>query len=306
MGVIDDMIVSKDAFVVGYNEFLQKFSPDRNIPHCFYESKDDVIYYHPIIRRITGQEDAMSYRCRNKDGVLSVYRLIKSKAEYVSAKTAYFIDRDFDTPYDNPDVYETPFYSIENFYSHPTTFEKMLIEQFGMTQKDGDFETSLRIFHFVRDIFHQKVLPLNAFLRCCAKLNMGEGSPKLNIDSRISIKDRVNIDLSDFLADDLPQDFPGLEVLFELTGQISIQDFEAEIQSLRAIDMGQVFRGKFELQFLESFLKRFKNAVEPKKGHLLQKRYVCSIQFSYDGLFTQLGSYAYIPECLRAYILLLQ
>jgi Protein of unknown function (DUF4435) len=303
MELIAEMIDSQNAAVVGYSEFLQKYKAGEIKLHCFYEAQDDVIYYHTIVRRISGREDAMPHKCRNKDGVLKVYRLIKRRREYLLAKTCYFIDRDFDKLCNNPEIYETPFYSIENFYTHPTTFERILVEQFEMTFDHADFVTSTALFQAARSKFHQKVLPLNAYLSCCAHARMKNGNPRLNIDDKINVKNGVSIDLKDFNADRLPQDLIALEALFETPGLIRKEDFEKEVERLSKLDMGQVFRGKFELQFVESFLKRFKSAIERKKGHLLHERYTCSIQFSYDVLFTQLSSYAYVPDCLRTYIL---
>jgi len=302
MDLINEMLVAQNETVVGYHEFLQKFQLGDNRIHCFYEAKDDILYYHPIVRRLTGIEDCLSYKCRNKDGVLKVYGLVKAKIEYNLAKTGYFVDRDFDSLLNNPDVYETPFYSIENFYTQVATVQRIFIEQFEMPLDHPDYEKSLSLFGSVRAIFHEKVLSINAYLKCYSRIRHEKGNVRLNIDDKFNVKNGVSESLDDFTLNHIPQDVPSLEALFDTNGLISYEDFESEKKALRELDMGQVFRGKFEMQFLESFLKRFKNAVDRKNEHMLSKRYSCSTQFSYEQLFTQLGSYAYLPEDLRSYI----
>ena len=78
--------------------------------------------------------------------------MIKENAIYSKAKTAYFLDKDFDGVDDHPnssDVYITPCYSVENLYVTETVFKRILRSEFSLNEQadyDGTFMRCLDLF----------------------------------------------------------------------------------------------------------------------------------------------------------------
>ncbi len=76
----------------------------------------------------------------NKKLVLKIHeRTNKNKKMYEKYKLAFFIDRNFDISYNNVSslpVYETPCYSIENFYTTKKTLKNILTNEFNLSEID--------------------------------------------------------------------------------------------------------------------------------------------------------------------------
>ena len=110
---------------VAYHEFALHTKAGKDGLFCFFEGErgTDNPYYVPKIKRYTQQYHPI--RCGGRDAVLKVYELITIHPEYNAYKKAFFIDRDFNKPLEprNPPIFETPCYSIENFYTSVETFK---------------------------------------------------------------------------------------------------------------------------------------------------------------------------------------
>ena len=115
-----------------FTEFVYSVRNKKDYLFCFFEGYD-VAYYVPIIRRFT--ENYETFDCGGKKVVLAFHNFIKDKREYDKYKKAFFIDRDFDVPIsiEQPPIFETPCYSIENFYVSDSVFAKILKSEFGIS-----------------------------------------------------------------------------------------------------------------------------------------------------------------------------
>jgi hypothetical protein len=300
MSLLDKMKDAQDEAIVGFTEFLRSCKPASPIIYCFFEAKDDEIYYSNVISRQIG-EHFETFKCRNKDGVLKVYGLIKSKALYSNTKTGFFIDRDFDPLINNPEIFETPFHSVENFYIHTSCITKVFHQQFGinMVNDEADFKLSLNKFETLLQEFNARIFNLNAWLSCHADERIKGNVLRLNIDDKIKWESIVNTSLDAIEIPDLT--FEAISALFG-TSQITKEAFEEKLVEFRKVYAPEVFRGKFQLQFLSSFLERFRNEVSKRNNHLCSKRYTTPLQFSLPVITTLLAAYAYVPPSLRMYI----
>ena len=160
-----------------FAKFCQnKDSYDQGI-FCFFEGEDKK-YYEQRIEEYTGitHKNIFGYDCGGKHGVLKVRKLISEKGEYDTVKKAYFIDRDyFSTDLKDVDTYETPCYSVENFYTSETAFEKILIRAFGINAYDEDFKRCVNDYKERQKEFHQKIVLINAWLKCQRKHEICNG-----------------------------------------------------------------------------------------------------------------------------------
>jgi len=303
MSLITKMREKKTDAIVGYTDFIRVYSKKRNRFYCFFEAKDDEIYYSPVIEHVKPNKRFDTFTCSNKDGVVKVYELIKKHKIYRKVKTGFFIDRDFDRLMQNPDIYETPFYSIENFYVGTRSIKKILYEQFRMPRDSNDFRLCADLYRRLQSEFHSKVLNLNAWLACYADIRNKKSSAilRLNIKDKISFADKIASDLSEVSVTSLS--FNELTALFgSPVGLIDKKKYRKKKNKFKSCRKSEVFRGKFEIQFFVSFLSKLKNAIEKPKQTLCSKPYKITLQFTYTNIYTQLNSYAYVPNSLHKYI----
>lgn len=97
---------------------------------CFFEG-EDAKYYGVRIKENLPEVDWEGISCGGKLKVEEVYNVLKihENPSYQVAKKAFFIDRDFDEPLSEElrkDIYETPCYSIENFYTTEDCFNSQV------------------------------------------------------------------------------------------------------------------------------------------------------------------------------------
>jgi len=302
MALLEQMVNAQESMVVGYAEFLQRHTTGDTSLHCFYEGHEDNIYYHGHIRGIHAAEKIHPYRCGGKSEVVAVFELIAAKNEYNTARTLYFIDRDFDELLNNPRIFETPYYSIENFYTQQFCFEEFLTGHLGIGAATPDFNASISLFQQLKQAFYQLSRPVNAYLRCYARKRNLHGAVRLHIDERIQFTGGINELLNSFHVAGIPASLPDLEIVFAATGIVTQAEFDSELVVISTEDQGKVGRGKFELQFMTAFLNRFKMAITRKKGHLLVQRYNCKINFDAANFMSDFRSYAYTPDSLLTYI----
>lgn len=302
MTLLEQMVDAQESTVVGFAEFLQRYTTGDTSLHCFYEGHEDNIYYHGHIRGVHRTENIHPYRCGGKSEVLEVFSLIAAKIEYKTARTLYFIDRDFDEHLQNPRVFETPYYSIENFYTQQFCLEEFLIGHLGISAGTSDFDFAIALFQQLKQAFYQLSRPVNAYLRCYVRKRNLHGAVRLHIDERIHFTGGVNESLNAFHVADIPANLPDLEVVFAAPGIVTQAEFDVELAVLSAEDEGKVGRGKFELQFMIAFMNRFKTAITKKNGYLLTKRYACKINFDVANFLSDFRSYSYTPDSLLTYI----
>lgn len=302
MELIDQMVGAQNTLVVGYAEFLQRFVLGDNSLHFFCEGNEDRIYYHAVMRSLHPGVPATPYRCGDKDGVLVVFGLITGKSEYADARTLFFVDRDFDALISNPSIYETPFYSIENFYTQEHCLTEFLTGNLGILPGSADFIHAVNLFRQTKEQFFDLCRPVNAYLRCIAAKRAAGLTPRLNINSKINFKEGVAITVDRFHLNGIPSDLPGMETLFGTPGVVSQAEFDREITLIRGENLGQIGRGKFEMQFVIHFFQRFKAGLVNKKLQVLGALYKCRVNVDPDTFVNDFYPYAIVPDCLRQYI----
>ncbi|MBS1774353.1 MAG: DUF4435 domain-containing protein [Bacteroidetes bacterium] len=302
--LLDTLKEAKGNSVVAYTEFILKYSKDNGqMIHCFFEGNDDFKYYQS---RIEGNAPAfriMDYICQGKDKVIGVYTLIKNQEAYRNARTAFFIDKDFDPQNTNNDFYETPYHSVENFYTDSDTIRKILRIDFNIRDED-DIESCLRVFDRLFNEFNLKVLNVNSWLACYAdKRNNGMAMGRLNINNAVKdvITKVVLPDLSSIIPLEEVQTKEGIDALFN-NNDITEEEYSIKVNHFSQVDMPKVFRGKIAIKFLVNFLDRFKTQIGNRDQTICKKHYSCKLRFEDSTIMTQLNSYALTTECLRVYI----
>ena len=276
---------------------------------CFFEGYDTAYYHSRIDNRVVGEKEYIN--CGGKQNVLSLFNSITNHELYKFAKTAFFIDRDFDPPICEElrtKVYETPVYSIENFYVTVDAFKRILGNAFRIN-KNSETETEVEIYkkcvevyQHSLNLFHDKAALLNFFLMIIReKESLNSIKHSFNL---LKFKNLFQVQLNDVTC---KYDLRKLNAIFVEAADIQETDIAEKRVSISDAPEN-IFRGKFEIEFLKFFLKKLKDdlcLIEPV--HFSCRNKVSfNISESTDQILNDLSQYADTPECLIEYLSLFE
>lgn len=297
MTYVEELRKSRDKATVAFHEFAlsaKKFTIDHLF--CFFEGKDND-YYVPRIKQFV--EKYHPIRCGGREKVLEVYRLITNRTEYQHYKIAFFIDRDFNEPLPerNPPIFETPCYSIENFYVSTDVFKEILTNQFYLSRANDElFEECVALFQQRQQEFHEAVCLFNAWYACLIDIrntqnrqtgvNLGDKMPKNFVEISLAVVSK-NYDLEK------------IKHIFPQAIEVEPAIIEEKYLLFQNCEAGKVFRGKYEMEFLIKFIQL-----------LLQNFLKNKVNFAFgDGsslshaqVITIFSAYAETPETLKIYL----
>ena len=242
-----------------FAKFCQQKEHHQDCIFCFFEG-EDIKYYRSRIEQYTfyPYNKIIHYYCGGKKEVMKAYQLIFDKKEYDGVNKMFFIDRDY-LPLEHPleDVYQTPGYSIENFYTSSTCFSRILTKEFGLNTIDCDYQKCMDDFLKRQKEFHHETLFFNTWLSYQRKLEeknheqrvmlsgfkIAKWFSSLSIDL-VKVKNTINLEF-------LKQHFPN-------SYEIDQNLFDLEYQFFYHQDCQILFRGKFELDFVSKILDSLK------------------------------------------------
>jgi len=286
------------SFINGYEK-----SPDTLF--CFYEGKDDKLFYNPRIRSVVfnnQDENIKSDWCDGKDNVLFLLKLLESHPKYTDSWTAFFVDRDYDPiPENNARLYVTPCYSFENLYVTSSTLSKILSDEFDIPTDDDEHTQTLFLFEECLLQFHQRMHDIHAWVLCQRQkerefakgypLNLQEHKPSALINVKISGVEQK-------------QSLPEFQQNFSKA--YTITDEELLVGKKEISERGFVIsaRGKYIIYFFEEFLKLLvedRRQKDEKRVHFKRKGKV-SLTISQGNILSAITQYADMPECLHKFL----
>lgn len=269
---------------------------------CFFEGKDND-YYIPRVTSVT--EDYYPIKCGNKDAVLRVNELIAGKTEYNKYKVAFFVDRDFNTPIGarpRP-VFETPCYSIENFYVSTTAFQHIVNNSFHIPRTQPDFQKITHLYALRQQEFHQATLLFNAWYACLIGKKETEGMQTGASLNDTLPKGFVTIELDGIRVN---YDMEKIKSTFPNAPEVDASVLQAKIKAFQASVMHQVFRGKYEMEFLIKFIRVLLTDAKSTTRQVASKK----IQFAFgdassikhEQALNIFSAYADTPPALMDYL----
>lgn len=289
----------KTRGVVGFHKFILKYKPKHNKPYCFVEGEDSKYFLPRLI--MTCKTEPEFINCNGKNGVIEAFKEIQKHKEYKEEPLLFFVDRDFDEPINNERIYETPCYSIENFYSSSKVFERILKSEFNLDETEADFTSAMNFFSERQNEFHDKIALINTWIFSYKKYMDSTGEIiKLRLNE-LSFKDHlIEVKLEKI---NCKYNLKDIENMLNITSKISEEELNKNYQKLNGNpNRGNIFRGKFELEFFRVFLNKVVEDRNKKSGRkiFLNKGKV-SLPLD-SNILTVLSSYADTPECLFGYI----
>lgn len=310
MDIVEEAKQELSSKPVAYAEFMLDFKKDANKVYCFFEGYEDRSYYSFRIKSVCYGKEYHDYVCKGKGKLIDLYQLIDNNEVYREGSIGYFVDADFDgiTPYSA--IYTTPYYSIENFYIVEEAFENILVNEFNISKNCSCFNIAKTLYINLKNNFHEKTLLLNAWLACQSDYrNQNTSSTRLTIDDSLK-KVIKNDEFHRIVKPNLTDvDFPielmthnGIEAVFDNAPRISKLVIQDKLDEFRKLSGDEIFRGKFELKFLSSFLNRLKEEIANRNSKIFPKKYSTSLRFEYSTSISQLTNNAVTPDCLIKYI----
>lgn len=298
---------SKQTF---FTLFAQSYKKEARTLYCFYEGKDDTKYYRIRIENISENSNIEWFHCEGKDNVIGAYEMIKKLEDYYNLnRLLFFVDKDFSKPIQNEDIYCTPYYSIENFYIQRVVVEKIFQDEFKLIKnstENGDYLKALRIYDELLLKFHNETLFLNAWLACQNDKRIMKGEKRrLNIDDKLKkyFSNIIYADLTNILDFSDLENIENLKNIFPEAYDISNTEINKKLEEFKNKDYTKIFRGKFELKFLVSFLKRIKDKLGKRNSTVFNQRYSgININIEFLSAISSLAQYAITPVCLRKYL----
>jgi len=273
-------------------EQIHKSKPD--CLFCFFEG-EDVKYYGFRIQENLPNMKWEGINCGGKAVIVKIYQLLKKheNASYQQAKKTFFIDRDFDEPLAEDlrqEIYETPCYSIENFYTTVDCFKDILKYEFKISEFGEDeklFQQCLNFFEETQRRFHQVIIEFNAWI-IAARKNQVE----LDLSSYDNIGKLVKIEVNSVEKCDELNKLSEREKL-----SIAINEVSKSFLNPRC-----EFRGKQELQFFIKFLTKLKDDLSTDHPKYFTQKRKISFPIPENNPLSALTQYAHTPECLRNYL----
>jgi hypothetical protein len=293
-----------------FTEFALAYNKETRNLYCFYEGHDDPKYYSIRIRNITDNNNCLGFYCAGKNNVINAFKLISQKSEYNLNRILFFIDKDFSEIEEEKNIYCTPVYSIENFYTNENALENIIVDEFRIKKitngkPDKDYTKIFKLYNSLLKKFHLSTRYFNVWLACQNDIRIEKNETKrLNIDNNVKeyFRNIVSPDLksiSDFA--DL-NDLTKIESLFPEAYKIDEKQIKMKLITFKKLDGSKYFRGKFELKFMISFLDRIKNELGVKKSRIFNKKYKINLALEYSSSISLLSQYAITPECLKKYL----
>ena len=280
---------------------------------CFFEGEDRKYYNDRVEEHLTDIQ-ILGYVCGNRDEVIKVYKKILSEKDDMS-HLLFFVDRDynFESYEANDYVYQTPEYSIENFYCKKSAVKKIMEIEFGIQPDSKDMTDILSLFEKSLEDFFKYYSCINIWYMSCKKKNISVKITKFNPKRDIEFSEFTLVlknnaitqkNIAEYYKELLEKDVAQRKKhaennLAEYLTKLDLIKDEIEVSSIE-YNCSKNFRGKFALEFLKIFIGYIKKINNEEN---LEKKYLhIHIDEHAKNILSNLSKYAITPPCLIQYI----
>lgn len=274
------------------NFYIRK---DENIDYfCFYEGADDCKYYNPKFKELS--KNITHFDCKGKFNLLKFKKHMDEK--YGRNDLIYFIDKDYDDKikpelYQNylaeDNLYVTPCYSIENFYTIDEVFKEIILNEYAYSVDSLEYSQILNKFVNTKRAFHRYVKDINIWY----------ATYKYFYDKE-EIVDKISMNkflLKKFIQIDVVNEkiIQSKCLLTELNNQLSVYPISFNQKFLSIGSMFNTpcceFRGKMEIYFMNKFIENLNMTKQYTPFPILQ-----------SNILSNIVQYSKKPDCLNEFL----
>jgi len=295
-----------ESYSVKFMEFTRVVSKAPDAVVCFFEGEDEKYYSSRVSHGLSGFF-WHGIDTGGKKVVLDVFSEISKHPVYRSYRYLFFIDRDFEHWFENPNsalIYVTPCYSIENLYISEDVFKKVLAAEFGATEfnhQRHSFKDCVELLRRLKREFGDALFQFNVWVKAHRIMERdGLKAAKLNVRN-IKTEDLVSV-LLDGVVTKYDSEDPSS--VFKDTGNFVIDECarrEAET-SLQIDEWETDYRGKQVIDFLRMFLVKLREDISSTRPVVFDEKAKIRLTLSKDSIISELSQYAETPECLMGFL----
>jgi hypothetical protein len=246
---------------IEHHLFLIEYNPKRMVVHCFFEGKTDESFYGTSIRHLLPEGYKLkTYICGKKDSVIYHHNEIGHKTCDIQP-LLFFIDKDIDNIIPIPvnkseSIYETSFYSIENYIVSSTSLSQLWAEIFRQTSGTKVSDKLETLF----DEAHMKYNIISIRLMSWVLFHRRKGGVRLNLDcikttDLFSITDNLKL-LPSFSLEDFYNYLDIKTKVNTLSSEYS--EIDSCLNELSQFEIKEVSRGHNEMDLFIAFFKKLK------------------------------------------------
>ncbi len=281
-----------DSSSVAWQKFILLKTKKTNDLFCFYEGKDGPYYFNRIQNNY-GEHHPIT--CGRKSNVLKLHEKFTTQYNN-SIKASFFVDSDFDEKHNKDFLYETPCYSVENFYTSKKVLVAILKNEFLLTEEDEEFHNVISEFESNQKDFHNATLLLNSWYACIKRKSNSIGESANASLSEQPPKDFIIIKIGEISSN---YDFNKIKERFPESFQITEEEVIETQKEFELVEKNKYFRGKYEVEFIYKFLLHLIEDANVNK-RLLKKK--TNFKIERAQILSQLSQYAETPPCLIKHI----
>lgn len=249
---------------IAYLKLLQKYKFDSNEMHYVFEGFEDQSFYFNFLEKLS--DKYVTYVSYGKRQSIELYSKI-DWSKYDKKRIVIFIDRDYcrwlgeDIPEDE-NIYETTYYSIENYISDSTILRRLINEILHFHDADVIDQIANKYEREV-DVFLKAIKPVIAWIlivrshKLKANLNMIDLSKLFKVDLELNFAVLPG-DKMGYLEKSTHIKTP--KVFFSV-----FKDWYLTINNQASYKA--YLRGKYELWFLITFFHRVNSYLLNKHAH---------------------------------------
>jgi hypothetical protein len=283
---------SRNSSVVAFHKFILLHRKYKSDLFCFFEGKD-THYYFPRINNTFG-ENHHPIICGNKNSVIKTFESISVK--YPEFKTAFFVDNDFDDKVNEPRIYNTPCYSIENLYCTELVLKRILKNEFLLKETDTEFKQLINLFNENQKKHHKATSLFNVWY-ASAKNKAKNNCTNVNV----SLNDKFPKDLVKVKIGEIKSDYnlSKIKEIFPEAIDITQSEINLTLKTFYQVPPVKKHRGKYEIEFFISILKYI---IEDCNEHNIIMKNKTKFNIDNSLVLSQLSQYSETPACLIDYI----
>lgn len=273
MAFLDLLTAAAYTPEANYIKLLHQYKFNENTVHFFFEGLDDQTFYANYIENIFPDHFIFHYYvCDGKQNVYNQYADL-NWGTYNKNRILFFTDKDLDdilglTYPKDENIFETSFYSIENYLVQPDVFKRFLRENCYIT--DARIISDLIVqFNAQLEIFSKSMISISSWVIYCRKnsfrVNLSDIdiSKIFELSSDFKVKKKVSSGHRNpfaYICDTTK------------TSHFDMYSIKEICTQLKGIHPPKVFiRGKYELWFLYAFCKNTVDITVPKINKEIKK-----------------------------------
>lgn len=274
MSFKDVLLLAGEIPETSYIKYLQKYKFNEKSIHCFFEGHEDQSFYVNFIENIFPRDYKLHYYvCNGKEHVEQNYKDI-NWGTYSKNRTLFFIDKDYsdvlgNRKYTDENIFETKYYSIENYFVSTESYVRFLKEICSIQSEDiinkltVQFEKELLSFYY-------KTTLLFGWIVYCRRNRYDLNLNNIDMSKLFSFTEELKLEKN------LSQPYNSMfEYVFDVTGcqKFDNADVISTTRHLMSVQNPKMYvRGKYELWFMYAFYKKTIDSVIPKLNAEITKK----------------------------------